>query len=425
MSDADLVPPDIAEVVRQQGSVALVVGLPSYNHAATIAGVVAAIRQGLAAAFPGQPALIVNTDSGSTDGTAQQAAAVAGDDSIRLLQAILPVQDLEVPYHGIPGKAQGLRLTLRIARLAGARACLMLSPDLTSITADWVGMLGRPILDQGFDFAVPLYARHKFDGSFTNGVVRPLVRCLYGRHMRQPMGGEYAFSAALVDRYLGESVWGTDLARYGIDIWTTTQALCGPYKLCQVHLGPKTQAAAGTPPDLGTTLTHVLGSLFEDMTRNAAVWQRVRGAQPIPIFGVSANGMPSAVTFDAHKLVESFLLGFRNLRELWSLVMPPATLVELKRLAAAPAESFAIADELWSRIVFDFALGYRVRTLNRSHLLGAFLPLYLGWLASFVREMQDATNAESERRLERLCQAYEAQKPYLISRWRSPDRFNP
>jgi hypothetical protein len=39
--------------------------------------------------------------------------------------------------------------------------------------------------------------------------------------------------------------------------------------------------------------------------------------------------------------------------------------------------------------------------------------------------MQAATNAEGEQRLERLCQTYEAQKPYLISRWRSPDRFNP
>jgi hypothetical protein len=75
--------------------------------------------------------------------------------------------------------------------------------------------------------------------------------------------------------------------------------------------------------------------------------------------------------------------------------------------------------------VFDFALGYRLRTMNRDHLLRAFTPLYLAWAASFATEMQEARADEAERRLEALCLAFEAEKPYLISRWRWPDRFNP
>lgn len=425
MPDPDLIPAETVESLIQQGGVAIVVGLPSFNHVATLPGVITAIRQGLAAAFPGQRALIVNTDSGSTDGTAQQAAAMAEGDGIRLVQAVLPAQAMDMPYHGIPGKSQGLHQTLRLAKLTSARACIMLSPDFTALAPEWIGMLGRPILEQGFDFAVPLYARHKFDGAITNAIVRPLVRSLYGRHMRQPMGGEYAFSSALVESYLGANVWGTDLARYGTDIWTTTQVLCGPWKLCQVRLGEKTQAVPETAPNLGTILTQVLGSLFEDMIRNAAAWQRVRGAQAIPIFGPPSSDVATTATFDVRRLFESFQLGFRNLQDLWAMVLPPATLLDLRRIAAAPAESFAMPDALWCRVVFDFALGYRMRTINRNHLLGAFLPLYLGWVASFVREMQEASHAESEQRLERLCQTYEAQKPYLISRWRSPDRFNP
>jgi hypothetical protein len=425
MPDGNLLPLELAESLRQQGGVAIVVGLPSYNNVGTIEGVVAAIRQGLAAAFPGLSALIVNTDSGSTDGTPQRLAAMAETDGARLYQALLPVQDLDMPYHGIPGKADGMLLILRITHQLGARACFMLSPDLAALPPEWLDRLGRPVLEHGFDFAVPIYARHKFDGSITNGVVRPLVRTLYGRHMRQPMGSECAFSATLAERFLAQGVWSSDLARFGVDIWTTTQAISGGFRVCQVHCGPKVQAGGGASVDLKTTLTQVLGALFEDMTRNAAVWQRVRGAQPIPIFGAPGEAAPSAVTIDGRKLVESFRLGFRNLYELWSLVLAPATLLDLKRLAAAAPETFAIPDETWCRVVFDFALGYRTRTLNRSHLLGAFLPLYLGWLASYVREMQDATHADSERRLEQLCQVYEAQKAYLISRWRSPDRFNP
>ena len=427
MPDQNPLPTDIAELLRQHGGAEIVVGLPSYNNAATIIGVAESIRRGLRKAFPDKRAILVNTDSGSTDGTAQQLVALPDGDAAPLVQAILPAQDLDMPYHGIPGKGDGLRLTLRIARHIGARACLMFSPDLTAVPPEWIRQLGVPVLEQGFDFVVPLYARHRLDRTINSGIVRPLVRSLYGRQVEQPMGGEYACSAALVERCLAQNIWGTDLARFGTDIWTTTQAICGGFKVCQARLGEKHQAALGTPADLGTTLTHVLGSLFEDMSRNAAVWQSARGSQPTPILGPAVDGVTaaSAPTFDTRKLVESYRLGFRNLADLWSLVLPPASLLELKRIAAAPAESFALPDELWCRTVFDFALGYRVRTLNRKHLLGAFLPLYLGWLASFVREMQAATNAEGEQRLERLCQTYEAQKPYLISRWRSPDRFNP
>lgn len=427
MADKDSLPPDIAQAVAQYGGAEIVIGLPSYNHAANLGALAACIRQGVQDGLPGKKALLVNADCGSTDGSmGQVAAALEGSgDGLGLVQAVVPAQSRDMPYHGIPGKADGLHLILRVAKAAGARACLMLSPDLASASPDWVGSLCRPILEQGFDLVVPIYARHKFDGAITNAIVRPLVRALYGRFMRQPMGGEYAFSTTLIERYLGGNIWGTDLARIGIDIWTTTQAICGGSKLCQVHLGQKQQVLSGTPPDLGTVLTHVLGSLFEDLARNAAVWQRIRGAQPIPVFGTSSNGVPSAVSFDVHKLVDSFRIGLRNLLELWSVVLPPATLLDLKRVAARTPESFAIADDVWARLVFDFALGYRMRSLNRNHLLGSFLPLYNGWLASFGREMQDASNAESERRLEQLCQAYEVQKPYLISRWRSPDRFNP
>jgi hypothetical protein len=75
--------------------------------------------------------------------------------------------------------------------------------------------------------------------------------------------------------------------------------------------------------------------------------------------------------------------------------------------------------------VYDFALGYRLHVMNRSHLLRALTPLYLGWLASFVREMGAASSQDVERRVQQLSLVYEAQKPYLISRWRWPDRFNP
>ncbi len=86
---------------------------------------------------------------------------------------------------------------------------------------------------------------------------------------------------------------------------------------------------------------------------------------------------------------------------------------------------FRFSDELWARVVYDFALGYHLRVMGRDHLLEAITPLYLGWAASFTGEMRNGTEEAIEERLERLSRHFETQKKYLISRWRWPDRFNP
>ncbi len=82
-------------------------------------------------------------------------------------------------------------------------------------------------------------------------------------------------------------------------------------------------------------------------------------------------------------------------------------------------------DELWVRILYDFALAHRLRSISRSHLLGALTPLYLGWVASYVQEAANLSPFAAEQRLEQLARAYEENKPYLLRRWRWPDRFNP
>src|SRR5512138_951522 len=114
MPDQNPLPSYLAESLRQQGGAQIVVGLPTYNNAATIVGVVESIRRGLREAYPDQPAIIVNTDGGSSDGTVQQLAELAATDGARIVQLALPAQGLDMPYHGIPGKGDGLHLTLRI-----------------------------------------------------------------------------------------------------------------------------------------------------------------------------------------------------------------------------------------------------------------------------------------------------------------------
>jgi hypothetical protein len=61
--------------------------------------------------------------------------------------------------------------------------------------------------------------------------------------------------------------------------------------------------------------------------------------------------------------------------------------------------------------------------MPREHVLRSLTPLYSGWLASFILQVHDATPEQLDERIERVCLAFEAEKRYLISRWRWPERL--
>ena len=398
----------------------IVVGVPSCNHAATVGLVLRAAQTGLGDSFSGQSSLLVSADAHSSDGTREQVRAVRAENPL--------VRELGTADHAAGGagvEVRELRMILELARQVRARACLVLDPSVTSMSPDWVVQLVRPILDDQFDIVAPCPARHKLDGAISKGIVYPLTRALYGKRIRQPLGSLFALSGRLVERFLARGVWDIEVSAVATDARALSEAICGEYAVCQAFLGPAEHAASGPPLDLSTILATALGSVFDEMNRNVAFWQKVRGSEPVRWFGtpVEIGGNPPPV--DVQKMWESFRLGCRTLQEVWSVVLPPATLLALKYLAQEDAAGAALADDLWARIVYDFALGYRLHVMNRGHLLRALTPLYLGWLASFVREMAAAPAQDVERRVQQLSMVYEAQKPYLISRWRWPDRFTP
>ena len=96
---------------------------------------------------------------------------------------------------------------------------------------------------------------------------------------------------------------------------------------------------------------------------------------------------------------------------------------DLEKQAEASRQSLEPA--LWARVVYDFAVGHRTGAMERRQLLRSMTPLYLGWMASWVNTVRDARADEVDARADEVCRAFEAEKPYFISRWRWPDRFAP
>jgi glucosylglycerate synthase len=307
----------------------------------------------------------------------------------------------------------------RLAESVKARACVILNQDLTALDGAAVKALADPILAEHASLSVPLYPTGKYEGLFNSGVIYPFIRSLYGRQIRHPVASDFGVGGSMISHFAADPRRGPG----GTVLFPVIDGAVAVVQIAQAYVDVK--HTRHDEVDLSTVLAELAGTMFEDAERNAAVWQRVRGSQPTPVSGSPAAALKDRDEVDVKPLIESFHLGWRNLQEIWGLVLPPVTLLELKRLSRCPLEQFQMPDALWAKIVYDFALAHRIRSISRTHLLGALTPLYLGWVASYIREVQAADAAAAEQRIERLAVAFEEAKPYFVSRWRWPDRFNP
>ncbi len=315
----------------------------------------------------------------------------------------------------------GFHDILQASREAGAKCCCVWNNSLQDLSSGIVQKFTAPVLEQGFDLALPCYVETRLGSLINHSIVHPIVRALYGKRIRYSMAIDAAFSAQMVERL---SQIDPKTKRLRSQLWITADAICSGLNICQVNIpvGPPHPPEAA---DVSTILALVLGRLFQDLERNTAFWQRPSVSQSVATFGEPSAEKPEDSAVDVQRLLETFQLGYRNLKEIWSVALPPAAFLELKKLTTLNAAAFHVPEDLWARIVYDFALAYRQRSINREHLLRALTPLYLAWVASFAIEAKDVPTGAVLSIRERVALAYEKQKPYLVSRWRWPDRFNP
>ncbi|MFA6902776.1 MAG: cell wall biosynthesis glycosyltransferase [Gallionellaceae bacterium] len=411
---------EVHEQLEQIGQADIVVGIPSFNSAHTIGHVVRAVQGGLAKYFPEHKAVIVNSDGGSSDGTMEVVHASTIDDfsTILLHHRVAPVSKIAFAYSGIPGKGSAFRTVFEIAGVLDARACAVVDSDLRSITPEWLELLLKPVLAGGYDYVSPLYHRHKFDGTITNSIVYPLTRALYGKRVRQPIGGDFGFSGQLAQFYLAQDVWDSDVARFGIDIWMTTTAIANGFKLTQSFLGAKIHDAKDPGADLSSMLYQVLSATFALMEKYAAVWGPVRGSAAVPVFGFEYTVGLEQVNVNTARMLKMFREGLANLAEIWGEILGAGDFSEVERLALQTDETFHFPIALWTRVVYDYALAFHNKLLPVEHLIKSMTPLYIGKTASFIITVKDMGQQEAEAEIEKLCMEFENAKEYLASNWK-------
>jgi hypothetical protein len=370
--------------------------LPSEALEATLAN--------LALAFPGQTVLVATPDP-------------APQLSLGGPLHLLPYTPSATSTSWVLTAADYLN-AFKLAQENQATTCLLLGGESQSLQPEAIRALA--VAAASSDLAVARYNLGPREGLVNSAILYPVTRALFATRPRFPLAIDVGLSLRMAERLAAAAQKFTASNQNDALIWPIAAAAAANCTITEVDAGSR----SFPPPvaaDLNSLLAEIAGSFFTDIDLKAAFWQRARGAQsarPLTHVSEPADGPP-----DVTSMLNAFQIAYTNLHEIWSLVLPPNSLLGLKRLATMASASFLMPDGLWTRIVYDFILAYRLRTINRGHLLGAFTPLYLAWVASHLLLIGNGT--APEKHIEDLAAVFEADKPYLVSRWRWPDRFNP
>ncbi len=398
------------------------VGIPSFGNADTIGHVVRAATAGMVQYFPDLKPVLVNADGGSVDDTPRVAVSTESPEYLERMILVRPrhrLRRVAVTYRGASGKGSAVRALLEVARELKVEALVLVDSDLRSIVPEWIELLAGPILKGGYDYVAPLYARHKFDGTITNHIAFPLTRTLYGRRIRQPIGGEFAISRDLVLALLEYPDWDEATARFGIDIWMTHHALAGGYAVCQTRLGAKIHDPKDPASDLGPMFRQVVGTLFRLAGEQAESWLPVHGSQPVPEYGFERVVLPEPIIVNQPKLVDAFETARLAQGVVWKRILAGEQLERVLALPAEAPDAFAFPSELWIRCLFDALLAFQRPGLDREALLAGLTGLYFGRVAGFINEARDLTDDQAERLVEAQAREFEDLKPWLVRAWQA------
>ncbi len=345
-------------------------GIPSYNEEDNISLVTRQLDRGLNEYFPGKIAVIVNMDSCSRDKTVEKFMNTTTHSGKKVLMK-----------EGVRGKGNMVRMLLEFINSRNIEYALMVDADLKSITPDWVHLLLNPVFN-GHDYCAPLYSRHKYDGTITNLIVYPLVYGLYGWDIRQPIGGDFAFSKRAADCWMGEE-WFESTRHYGIDNFMTTAAVCRGLKICQAKLGAKIHKASG--PKLGQMFIQVVATLFENAHRCFNFISGVREVSRPEIFG-NREATPEEVVLDSEEIKQKADRDFERYRQIYEDILP----------AGMPGRIRSGIDAAdWCVTVYSFLKNYN-KIADKEHLIQALSPLYFSRIHSFIEETRDMGQLEAE-----------------------------
>lgn len=388
----------------------LIVCIPSYKEADCISFPITQADEGLRKYFPDKNSVIINCDNNSPDNTRQVFLDTPTS---------APKIYISTPP-GVKGKGNNFRNLFHKVVDLKAKAVVVVDADLKSITPEWIKHLGEPLFE-GFSYVAPLYVRHKYDGTITNGIAYPMTRALYGRRTRQPIGGDFGFSGKLGKVYLENRSWNDAVANFGIDIWMTTLAINQRVQICQSFMGrPKIHRTKDPGAHLGPMFRQVVGTIFSMMSVFDSFWTKIKYSRPTAIYGFGLGEIeePPEVEVNTQNLLTRFHNGFDEYNESWKHALTEDVHKKLLEIMEMKESEFNFPTDLWARVLFDMAVSYRDGAVDRDLMMDSLIPLYFGRTLSFVIKTERMSIKQAEEAIEEDCATFEMTKPYLLQQWR-------
>jgi glucosylglycerate synthase len=388
----------------------MVLAIPTFNEAETIGHTATEAAKGLAEYFGSLESVIINCDSHSTDGT-KDAFFSTPTEMAKIYISTPPDR---------PGKGNNLRNLFEKVRELEARVVVVLEADIRNLAPHWVRNLGEPIV-KGSGYVCPLYVRHKYEATLSSSLVYPLMRCLYGRRVRQPNVGDFGFRGDLVDAFLSSPVWTESVQHFGIDVWMTTIAMNARVPICQTLIGaPKIHRMKDPYAHLPVLFPQVIGAIFDLMMAYEDFWHQVKWSKPTLLYGTDTHSVETVVPTDVNVtlLHERFLQGFDKYNDLWQNLYDQTVGPKLQEIRSLGLQHFSFPTQTWAKILFNMAKSYaQAEEPKRADLRDSLLPLYLGKVLSFVKKTERMSIQQAEDYVENECTIFEETKPYLLKVW--------
>ncbi len=388
----------------------ILVGIPSFNNVLTASFVLSQAVKGLDTYFPNLKSVIFVSDGNSKDDTLNSVKKINLPSEVKLIPAI---------YMGLSGKGTAVKAIFEAANYLKVKSVALVDSDLRSITPEWMQLLIAPTLE-GTGFVAPYYNRRKYDGTITDFLCYPVISSLFGKEIRQPIGGDFGLSIDLVKDILDSPLWSVaDVDRFGIDIFETCTALAKGYKVKQARLGVKNHDAKDPSSQLTLMFHQVVNAMFSCIELYEPVWKETTGVAKVEMFGEAKYGdAPEPVEVSLSGTVEAFKSSYQLYQDVYSAVLEEKIhdkFEAIKQIENLPVD---FSSEIWAKTVYSFiAQFHKNPVFGRERLIDALRALWIGRFAVFIKETLNQTREQAEHKINLEAEAFKKQKPYLTEKY--------